>query len=98
MVKQLIHQKSVNDQLKVPFRSPQNPEEESPASSPNTSLPLQTTGGVTYSTDCLGMSICTACSPPGLRLTPLRTLRRSHQQVTPCRPEEESPPLLPAWG
>ena len=78
-------------------------------------------------TACLGKSTCTACTPPGLRvsttclgmntwmthrwshllcwpplklrLTPLRTLRRSHQQATPMldshhRPEEESPTEL----
>ena len=65
------------------FRSPQNPEEESPAGKPNTGLPLQTKGGVTHSAACLGMS---ACTPPGLRLR------------SPQNPEKESPAGKPNTG
>ena len=42
--------------------------EESPAGNPDTRLPLQTKG-VTNSAACLGMSACTACTPPGLGLS-----------------------------
>ena len=81
------------------LRSPQNPEEELPAGNLNTGLPLQTRGGVTNSTACLRMS---ACTPPGLRLRSPQNLRSSHHQAAPtldfpCRPEEESSTLQPAW-
>ena len=49
------------------LRSPGNPEEESPAGNPDTGLPLQTREGVSNSAACLGMSACTACTPPGLK-------------------------------